>query len=261
MLYKLILDSMDNEPIKYAFVIKNLKSRERASFNEDAVVSSASLIKIPVMMEIMRQVKCKKLSLSDRISIDKKVKVPFSILTMLNGVESYSLDDIMTLMIVQSDNTAANILIDIAGMENVNSYMKSLGLKNTILQRKMMDFNARVEGRENYTTAGDMAALLEMLYNGQAVDAQSSTHMLDILKKQLDTGSMMYGLPYETTVAHKTGELECLEHDAGIVYLKDWDYIFCMLTWDASDNNTARKAIGKVSQIAYDYFVQQYRSA
>lgn len=258
MLKNIILNSLKNEPIKYAFVIKNFSSGETASYNENTVVPSASLIKIPVMMEIMRQVKSKKLSLSDRISVEKDAKVPFSILTMLSGTNNFSLDDIMTLMIVQSDNTAANILMDVAGMENVNDYIESIGLKNTALQRKMMDFNAKIEGRENYTTASDMAALLEMLYDGQAVDAESSSHMLEIMKNQLDTGSMMYGLPYETTVAHKTGELEFIEHDAGIVYLKNLDYIFCMLTWDASDNNTARKAIGKVSEIAYNYFVQQY---
>jgi beta-lactamase class A len=157
MLKEVILKSIDHEKMKCAFVVKNLKTNECATFNENEVVPSASVIKVFIMAEILRQVKEGKLSLKQRIVVDEKVKVPFSILTLLENGNSYSLADIITLMIVQSDNTASNILSDIAGMENVNKMIRSLGLNNSVLQRKMMDFNARKEGRENYTTASEMA--------------------------------------------------------------------------------------------------------
>lgn len=254
LLSDVILNSIDLKSMKCAFFIKDLKTGETASCNENIRIPSASLIKIPIMMEIMQQVKSGRLSLGERIRINDSSKVPFSIVTMLHGVESYSIDDIMALMIVQSDNTAANVLMDLAGMDSINDYIKCLNLKNTILQRKMMDSRARIEGRENYTSAGDMAVLLETLYRGQAIGNGCCSHMLNIMKNQLDTGSMMLGLPYETAAAHKTGSLEFIEHDAGIVYLNNTDYIFCMLTWDAQDNNAARRAIGKASEAAYLYF-------
>lgn len=254
MLKEGILKSIDFEKMKCAFVIKNLKTKECALYNENEVVPSASLIKVFIMAEILKQVKEGKLSLQQRIVVDEEVKVPFSILTMLENGNSYSLADVITLMIVQSDNTAANILMDIAGMDNVNELINSLNLENTILKRKMMDFNARKDGRENYTTASDMAKIMELLYNSNVLDKKSSAYMIDIMKKQLDISMMMLNIPDETVVAHKTGELDFLDHEAGIVYQENGDYIFCVLVWDAISNNYARQALGTISKVVYDYY-------
>ena len=254
MLKEEILKSIDFEKMKCSFVVKNLKTGECASYNDKQVVPSASIIKVFIMGEILRQVKEGKLSLKQRIVVEKDVKVPFSILTILDDGNSYSLADIITLMIVQSDNTASNILSDLAGMDNVNNFIRSLGLKDSVLQRKMMDFNARKEGRENYTTASEMSEMMELLYNGKVVDKDISAYMLDVMKKQLDTSMMMLNIPDETVVAHKTGELDFLDHEAGIVYTDNGDYIFCVLVWDAISNNYARQALGTISKVVYDYF-------
>jgi beta-lactamase class A len=257
MLKEVILKSIDHEKMKCAFVVKNLKTNECATFNENEVVPSASVIKVFIMAEILRQVKEGKLSLKQRIVVDEKVKVPFSILTLLENGNSYSLADVITLMIVQSDNTASNILSDIAGMENVNKMIRSLGLNNSVLQRKMMDFNARKEGRENYTTASEMAEMMELLYTGKVLDKEYSAYMIDIMKKQLDTSMMMLNIPDETVVAHKTGELDFLDHEVGIVYQDNGNYIFCVLIWDAVSNNYARQALGTISKVVYDYFKEE----
>jgi beta-lactamase class A len=86
------------------------------------------------------------------------------------------------------------------------------------------------------------------------LDKESSSLMIDILKKQLDTTMMMLNIPDETVVAHKTGELDYIDHEAGIVYLDNNDYIFCVLVWDAITNNYARQSIGQISKVVYDYF-------
>lgn len=257
MLDKEILDSIDFSKTNCAFVIKNLVTGEKFAYNENVKVPSASLIKIPIMMEALSQVEEGKLSLNQRIVVQDDVKVPFSILTLLESGNSYSLKDILTLMIIQSDNTAANIIIDIVGMDNVNNYIKSLGLKNTVLQRKMMDVNARKAGRENYTNAEEMAELLEIIYKGDKHNYQHSTIMKNILVNQLDNSMMKLHIPDDTIIAHKTGDLDGISHDAGIVYTKNVDYIFCSLNWHAVSNNFARESIGKCSKIAYDYFISK----
>ncbi|AZV56604.1 serine hydrolase [Clostridium sp. AWRP] len=255
MLYEKILAAIDLKKLNCAFVIENLKTGEKIAYNENIVVPSASLIKIPIMMEILNQVKEGKLSLKQRITVEDNVKVPFSILNLLESGNSYTLKDVITLMIIQSDNTAANILMDLAGMDNVNNYVKNLEIKNTVLQRKMMDSQARKEGRENRTTAADMAKFFEIIYKGEKIKESYSVIMKNILTAQLDNSVMRLNIPDDTLIAHKTGDLDGISHDAGIVYLPNADYIFCGLTWDAVTNNFARETIGKISKIAYDYFI------
>lgn len=255
MLYEEILAAIDLKKLNCAFVIENLKTGEKITYNENIVVPSASLIKIPIMMEILNQVKEGKLSLKQRITVEDNVKVPFSILNLLESGNSYTLKDVITLMIIQSDNTAANILMDLAGMDNVNNYVKNLGIKNTVLQRKMMDSEARKEGRENKTTAAEMAKFFEIIYKGEKAKESYSVSMKNILTAQLDNSVMRLNIPDDTLIAHKTGDLDGISHDAGIVYLPNVDYIFCGLTWDAVTNNFARETIGKISKIAYDYFI------
>ncbi|KAA8676330.1 serine hydrolase [Clostridium sp. HV4-5-A1G] len=255
MLYEQMLSAMDFKKLNCAFMVENLKTGEKAAYNEKVVVPSASLIKIPIMMEVFKQVKEGKLSLKQRITVENDVKVPFSILNLLESGSSYTLKDIITLMIIQSDNTAANILIDLAGMDNVNDYIKSLKIKDTTLQRKMMDSLARKEGRENKTTASDMVKFFEIIYRGEKSGEPYSIMMKDILINQLDNSVMRLDVPDETTIAHKTGDLDGISYDVGIVYLPNVDYIFCGLTWNAVTNNFARKTIGRISRIAYDYFI------
>ncbi len=254
MLEKLVFQVIDFTKLKCAFMIKNLKTEKYVSYNENAVVPAASLIKIPIMAEILRRVKAGQLSLKQRILVKEADKVPFSILSMLETGNTYSISDLLTLMIVQSDNTAANILIDIAGISAINELINHLNLESTILQRKMMDLTAGKTGRENLTNGRDMVRLLELLYRGEVVDETTSAYMIEIMKKQLDHRMMRLYIPDETVIAHKTGELDRLNHEAGIVYHEYGDYIFVVLIWDAVSNNLARQSIGQISKTVYDYF-------
>jgi beta-lactamase class A len=257
MLKERVLQAMDLTKFKCAFMIKNLKTGECGSYNENAMVAAASLIKIPIMAEIFRQVKAGKLSLRQRIEVEDADKVPYSILTMLETGNDYSIHDLLTLMIVQSDNTAANLLIDIAGFDAVNDLMGSFNLKNTILRRKMMDLEAGKAGRENVTSAQDMARLLELLYRGEVIDEATSAYMIEIMKKQLDRSMMRLHIPDDTVIAHKNGELDRLSHEAGIVYHETGDYILAVFIWDAVNNNLARQSIGQIAKVVDDYFTEK----
>lgn len=254
MLEKLVLQAIDFTKLKCAFVIKNLKNGVAVTYQENAIVPAASLIKIPILIEIRRQVNAEELSLKQRITVTGTAQVPGGILSLLEAGNSYTLNDLLTLMIVQSDNTAANLLIDLAGAAAINRLIRSLDLKNTILQRKMLDRAAAGAGRENLTTAADLARLLELLYRGEVLDQAESMAMLELMRNQLDRSMMRLYLPDATVIAHKTGELDLLSHDAGIVYHQNGDYLLVVLIWDAVTNNFARQAIGQISKIVYDYF-------
>jgi beta-lactamase class A len=256
MLQELIMQAIDFQKLNCAFVVENLKTGEHAFFNQTQKVPSASLIKLPVMAEVIRQVKLGGLDLHQRITVKAEDKVDFSILTMLETGNTYSLQDILTLMIVQSDNTAANILIDLAGMDHINQTCNAMGLSATILQRKMMDQKAREAGRENYTSASDMARFLKLLYQGEVADKALSMLMMEIMKQQLDSSMLRLYIPDETVIAHKTGDLEGIAHDAAVIFHKKSDYILTVLTWNAVSNNEARQTIGQISKVVYDYFVK-----
>lgn len=257
MLNERILKAGDLAEFSLAFVVNNLKTGESVSYNENAVVPAASLIKIPVMAEIFRRVKSGTLSMRRRIWVTEADKVPYSIISLLESGNHYSIHDLITFMIVLSDNTAANVLIDIAGFDPIYDLIRSLNLKDTILRRKMMDFQAGNAGRENYTTARDMSRLLELLYRGEVVDQESSASMLEIMKQQQDRTMMRLYIPDQTVIAHKTGELDHVSHEAGIVYHGSGDYILVVLTWDAPNNMVTRQSIGQIAKIVYDYFTEK----
>ena len=238
-----------------AVVIKNFNNGEIIQINQDYIFPSASTIKLVIMSELLKQVKENKLSINETIVItDKMITGGDGILKELNVGHRFTLGEIMTLMIIISDNTATNLLIDIVGMDNVNRMAQELGLKRTKLQRKMMDSVAVKYGRENYTSAQDMLNILELTYKGENIDGYYSKMMLDILKRQQVGGRLNLYLPENTVIAHKTGDLDRLEHDVGIVYLPNCEYIICVLTNETKSNKDGREIIGNISKLVYDQY-------
>ena len=255
MLKDIILDFMKDKEVKYSISIKDLESNEICCINVGEVVPSASIIKLFIMAKVFELINKGELSLNHRVSIHKSERVPFSIIYVLDDKNTYTIKDLITLMIIQSDNTATNQLIHMLKIENINKFINDLGFKDTILKRKMMDFDARILGLDNYTTAQDVAKLLELMNNGQLISKDCSEMMLNIMKLQLDNSMMKANLDEELVVAHKTGDLTNIKHDVGIVFTKNKNYIFTMLTWDAISDNYGKNIIGRVSKISYDYLV------
>jgi beta-lactamase class A len=255
VLKNIILEFMKDKNLKYSIFIKDLETDEICCINQGLVVPSASIIKLFIMAKAFELVNKGELNLNHRISIDKKERVPYSIIYILDDSNTYTIRDLITLMIIQSDNTATNQLIDMLGIESINKFISDLGFKDTSLNRKMMDFQARILGLDNYTTAQDVSKLLELMSKGKLISKECSEIMLEIMKMQLDNSMMKINLSEEIIVAHKTGDLQGIKHDVGIVYTKHKDYIFTMLTWDATCHNYGSNIIGKVSKISYDYLI------
>lgn len=249
-----IIKSQINEyDIKYSLSVKRLDTGQEFNINENEVVPSASTIKVFIMAEAMRQIK-EGIIKHERIKVSTKDHVPYSIISLLSHENTYTIMDLITLMMIQSDNTATNVLIDILGMDKINKFIKSIGCYSTILERKMMDFDARKRGIENKTSSKDLTHFMELLYKGRIVDEKSSEKMIDIMKHQLDSSMMRYFIPEEVEIANKTGELDGIDNDTGIVYTKKGDYIFTMMTYNGKSNNEARFVIAQASKIVYEYF-------
>lgn len=231
----------------------DLSTGEKFSIHGDRSVHSASTIKLLIMAELMSRVQSGSLSLDQKIVITPEMKTGGDgILKELEPGHSFSLKEIMTLMIIVSDNQATNILIDLLGMDAINIRGKSLGLTQTVLGRKMMDSEARKQGRDNYISANDMVSMLKSIHDGTLIDASSSKTMLDILLRQQQGGRLQLYLPEELPVAHKCGDLDYLENDGGIIYAENHPYILVVLTSEMPSNKEGREVIGTVSKMVYD---------
>ena len=256
MLEQKIKAFLDNQEGSISVVVKSFFDERQFSIYPERIFRSASIIKVFIMSELFRQAKEGMLSLSDKIVLTDAMQTGGDgILKELQAGHAFSLEEICTLMIILSDNMATNILIDRLGMENINAQIARLGMKDSSLQRKMMDSAAVKAGLNNYSSAAEFAAILESIYHGENVDPEASAKMLDILKRQQVRGRLDLYLPEELVIAHKTGDLDNLEHDGGIIYLDNKPYLICILTENVKSNKDGREIIGEISRMVYEEFL------
>ena len=203
-------------------------SAPAVEYQAELPLVAASVIKIPVMIEAFRQIEAGLLDENAEYAVLPEMKKPScGALTYMHDGLRVTLLDLVTLMIILSDNTATNMVIDIVGLENVNRTLRTCGAEGTVLRRKLFDAEASRRGIENTITARDIGRLLEKLYKGEIVSARASARMLDILSKQRLNGKIPFFL--DCKIAHKTGEDDGITHDAGIVYAAQ-PFVLCLFS-------------------------------
>lgn len=242
---------------KVGLVIEDLNTGWVISFNEDTLIPSASLVKIPIMLSCFYAQQEGKVNLKDSISLKSFQRVSGSKAPVSFPIGSrLIIEELFDPMITLSDNAAANALIDLLGFDDLNMYFKKMGLKNTNIARNMMDFESRRNGQENYTTASDMAYILEKLYRGQFLSQEISERCLILLGQQKINDRIPRNLPKEGVLAaHKTGLERHICHDAGIVYTRKGNFLICVLV--KHENKFAKPAKELISEIAlstYNYY-------
>ncbi len=228
-------------------------SHEKAQF-----FSSASLAKIPLMAACFLAADQGKIKLDRNIALKSSDKLTGSgVLKDMPAGATFRVERLIGLMIYDSDNTATNILTNMVGIDYLNNSFKAFGLKNTELSRKIADYKSRDAGFENYTTAEDMAMLLDKIYKRSLGNKNVSDQCVSMLKLTRMNDRIPKYLPPEITVAHKTGLENGVCHDAGIVFTLKGDFIIVVLTKHANSSSAPSKEfIAKVSLHAYKYFDQ-----
>ena len=214
-----------------AFYYRPLDGGCAQMYNEMMPVIAASVIKIPIMVEAFRQFEAGELNPQQTYRIKAEDKMPScgALNRMHDGLE-VTMRDLVELMIVLSDNTATNILIDILGIDRVNAALEAEGLKVTRLRRKLFDRAGMEAGLSNHVCAREIGLLLERMYAGTLVSPEASAQMLEILRNQKLNGKMPFFLkPRGIACAHKTGEDDGITHDVGVVYAKN-PFVLCMLS-------------------------------
>ena len=259
---------------KVAIAVKHLGTGETWARNADDVMTTASLIKLAIMAETYYQAKDGKVKLADTVTLARDDMVQGSgILTdHFSPGASFSLRDAVRLMIVYSDNTATNLVLDKVGIKNVNDRMAGLGLQETRINAKVfkgsttsVDPDRTKKYGLGSTTAKETLTLLEMLHKGELVSADASTAMLDHLKKCDDKEKFPRFLPKDVTVAHKTGSVKTARTDAGILTFSGGPVAVCVLTNDNEDtswtaDNAGNKLCADVAKAVVDHYFVKAKS-
>lgn len=235
------------------YAIVDIQSGERFERLAGETFPLASTIKLAILYEMFRQADEGRLPLDESRPLDRRHVVGGSGVLVELTAPSMSLRDYAVLMIVLSDNSATNLLIDAVGMQNVTQRMSALGMPGLKLRRRMIDAAAALRGDENVGSPADVAKLLGMIHRGEGLRQESRDAIIAILRKAKPS-ALRDGVPSAVPVANKTGTLEGVAADAGIVYLADRPYIFVATTTFLKSNAAGQAAIRSASQAAFDYF-------
>lgn len=235
--------------------VLDLTDGHRYLLRANDVFPQASSIKICILAELYRQAQQGKLKLTDLYTVNAADLVPDSDIMggLTPGVTRVTLRDLATMMVAVSDNAATNVLIDRVGMDNVNTFLNSLGLHDTHLRRKMMDLKAATEGRENVSTPTEMMNLLEALYRGKVLNKEMTEDFFKVLSTHKDSW-IPRDLPDGLKIANKPGALEGVRNDSGVIFVEKRPYILCVMTTYLRRERDGEEAISKVSLEAWRMF-------
>jgi len=240
-----------NEPGTFSVGVTVLDRPFRYVYNP-VPFRSASMIKTFMLVEAFRQAEAGTLDFAAPISLTAADKTGGAgVLCEMPDGTPVPISQLAELMITESDNTATNIMINLLGMANINRMIQQLSCPHTSLQRKMMDWESPKLGRDNWTDVRDCNLLWERLYQGRCLTPASDAAMIAILKRQTDRDKLPRFLPSTIELAHKTGELEGVEHDGGIVFARH-PYAITILSEHLPDGEHGKRVVAKLSRAIYD---------
>lgn len=245
-------------PAKVSLLMTDLDSGKVChALNPDCQVVSASTIKVPILLAALEQVRLGNLLLTQKIPVPSSEILDDTQVFEL-GIPDYSLWELLYWMIVESDNTATNRIIDTLGYDCINTYINGvLGLAQTSCQRKMLDWAAIRAGRNNYTSAADQGRIYQLLYRKEILTPGLVETAMDMLRRQRSMDSFLRYIPDAITVAHKTGGLDYLNHDAGIFLLPTRHFYLGIFTWDGPSPEgdfRQKRLIGRLTRAIYNCY-------
>ena len=244
--------------------IKDLTTGWYYGINDELIFPTASSIKIPILLKLIESSENSKLDLLKNIEITDEMKSKGSgVIHKMNGTINLTIENLAILMINLSDNTATNLCIDIAGQDEVNKMLEDYEFKSMRLNRKMQDYIAIKEGKENLSSVKEMNLILEMLDSARAIKPEVAKKVLNILSINKAT-PISQPLPEHIVVAGKTGGMPGVRCETAIIYLTNRKYILSVMTSHAGNGSSSSKQniveyngsdlISKISFETFNYF-------
>ena len=274
--------------------VRDIASGQQISVNGDKLFPMASAYKIPILVEVFRQVEAGKFSLEDRIELTADDRTLGSgILTLMTPGLKPTVHDLVTLMIILSDNQATDMLLAKVGAENVTATMRKLGLNNIRVDRTtfelIRDYLALIDeaaagktkqqlmNRPQLNTSSpervaradaafgkimkdvaspeDMARLLDLIVKGKAASEKSCEQMMTILNRQQFNHRLPRYLPESVSFAHKTGTIGSTTNDAGVMFVRGNPIALVVFTMDKrTGRGEVEEQMGRLARVVYDFF-------
>jgi beta-lactamase class A len=247
-----------------AVAYRTLDGKTELLLDGDTPFHAASTMKVPVMIELFRQAGSGTLSLDEPLPVRNQFKsiVDGSPYTLSEGDDSDSevyaavgktmtLRKLCELMITVSSNFAANLLIERLGVDNIRRTVTSLGADGMQVLRGVEDQKAFDKGLNNTTTARGLMVLLDTLAHGRAVGLDADKEMIGILERQKFNDAIPAGVPSGTVIAHKTGNITRIHHDAAVVFATR-PYVLVLLVRGIDDQKKSAALMGELSRAVYE---------
>jgi beta-lactamase class A len=239
-------------PGRVGIAVEDLATGMTSGFNDNASLPAASTIKIPVMIEVFKQMEAGDLDLATMVHLENRDRDwGWGDMADAPSGVGKSIKQLLWLMITRSDNTATNMLIRKVGRTHINQTMHELGLHSTHLGDYIRSETDTIRYALR-TSPHDMLTLLDAIARDQMIDKWSSQEMLTILEGQTHNGLLPSPLPKDVKIAHKTGSLHDTLNDVGIVYQAGEPYVIAVMTTQLADLDRGRAFIHRVSRLAYD---------
>jgi len=260
---KSVLARIEKSGADVGIAFRPLDGKDEWYSRADESFHAASTMKVPVLIELFHQVKDLKLKLDDPLVVRNEFRsIVDGSLYKLDAADDSEADlykaegqtrtisQLAELMITVSSNLATNLLIEKLGVENIRATVHSLGADGMNVLRGVEDGKAFEKGMNNTTTARGLATLMTAIADGKAVDAESSKQMVAILERQKFNEAIPAGLPAGTRVAHKTGDITKVHHDAAIVYAKR-PFVLVILVRGIAEDKEAYKLMAAITSDLY----------
>lgn len=234
--------------------VRNLTTGAEASVNANRVFPAASLYKLPIMVETIRQIRLGRISPDQQMVVQRAHLVPGSGVLQSRVGDSVPVREILRLMIGESDNVAAMMLLDLTGLNNVNQTMRGLGMEGT----RLLDYRAPGAYNGNgpyFTSPGDMGLLMDTIGTGRLVDQEASDEALRLMAQKQASDLLGEALPWNVKVAHKWGEIPGARHETGLISTPKFQYVVVIMT-ESMDPAFSPTFIKNASKAIYDYFDQ-----
>jgi len=266
-----------DDGIEFGIAVQHIESGEETPINADTVFPTASVFKVPVMVEVFKQARVGKFDLNDRLELKTRHKtLTTGVLLQLQDGLQLTIRDLVMLMTIVSDNTATAMLMELVGPENVTATMHDLGLTSMEInmtvhemflhafgvadqpdisvtalrdraRKVQMDYQSRTFSRDrdnNVASPADMTRLMAMIFKGEVVDRAACDEMLTILSHQQYDDRLPRYLPWYT-VYHKTGSMRGLRNDSGVIYCNENSHVaFTVFSFDSSELPISNPRLG-----------------